>query len=144
MRWQGAANAMVRGLLRTPLLCRVVGGRLLTMYVFGRKSGRCYAVPVSYTPLNEVLVVGTPFGWGKNLRTGEPVDIRFKGRRRPAAVTVFTDEQGVSERYALMARDNRSFATFNSIRFDAAGNPEPADLHAAWAAGARAFELALR
>lgn len=144
MRWQGVANAMVRGLLRTPVLCRVAGNRLITMYIRGRRSGRTYIVPVAYTPLNDVLVVGTPFGWGKNLRTGEQVDIRLKGRRKPAEVTVFTDEVGVGERYALMARDNKSFAAFNNIGFDAAGNPEPADLRAAWAAGARAFELTVR
>jgi hypothetical protein len=40
-----------------------------------------------------------------------------------------------------MARDNRNFAKFNHIGFDASGHPRPADLHGAWAAGARAFRL---
>jgi hypothetical protein len=43
-------------------------------------------------------------------RTGEPVTIRFKGRRRPADVQVLADEPGVVEAYALMARDNHGFA----------------------------------
>jgi hypothetical protein len=42
---QGLVNRVNRGLLRTPLLCRLVGRRLLTMYLVGRKSGRHYAVP---------------------------------------------------------------------------------------------------
>ena len=79
---QGAANRVVRGLLRTPLLCRAVGGRLVTLYIVGRKSGRRYTVPVAYTRHDGTLLIGTPFGWGRNLRTGEPVDIRLKGRRR--------------------------------------------------------------
>ena len=46
---QGLANTIVRGLLRTPGLSRIVGRRLVTVYVVGRKSGRHYAVPVAYT-----------------------------------------------------------------------------------------------
>ena len=36
----GLANLIVQGLLRRSLLCRVVGTRLVTLYVVGRKSGR--------------------------------------------------------------------------------------------------------
>jgi hypothetical protein len=79
LAFQGLANLVARGLLRTPLLCRLVGARLITIYVVGRKSGRHYAVPVAFTRHDGVLLVGTPFGWGRNLRTGEAVDIRLKG-----------------------------------------------------------------
>ena len=48
MRAQRLVNLGVRGLLRTPGLSRIIGGRLVTLYVVGRKSGRRYAVPVSY------------------------------------------------------------------------------------------------
>ena len=138
---QGLVNRLMRGLLRTPLLCRAVGKRLLTLYVVGRKSGRRYAIPVAYTRHDGVLLIGSPFGWGRNLRTGEPVTIRLKGRRRPADVQVLSDEPEVVAAFAVMARDNHNFANFNKIGFDAAGNPDPEDLHLAWAAGARAFRL---
>jgi deazaflavin-dependent oxidoreductase (nitroreductase family) len=138
---QGLVNRMIRGLLRTPLLCRVVGSRLITVYVVGRKSGRHYAVPVAYTRHDDILLVGTPFAWGRNLRTGEPIEIRFKGKRRPADVEVLSDEAGVERYYAIMARDNRNFAKFNKIGLDQAGNPSPDDLHLAWAAGARVIRL---
>jgi deazaflavin-dependent oxidoreductase (nitroreductase family) len=141
---QGLANAVVRGLLRTPLLCRVVGNRLVTVYVVGRKSGHEYTVPLAYTRHDGVLLVGTPFAWGRNLRTGEPVDIRLKGRRRAADVRVIVDEAGVVEHYAIMARDNPQFARFNKIGMDEAGNPRPADLHMAWSAGARVFRITPR
>ena len=126
------------------MLNRIVGGRLVTLYIVGRKSGRRYTVPVPYTRYDGGLLLGTPFAWGRNLRTGEPVDIRLKGRRRQADVRAFTDEVGVTERYAVMARDNHSFARFNKIGLDQDGNPDPADLHLAWAAGAGAFQLAQR
>lgn len=144
LAWQGAANWLVRGLLRVPLVSRGVGKRLITLYVVGRKSGKPYTVPVAYTRHDGVLLIGTPFGWGRNLRTGVPVDVRFLGRKRVADVLVLTDEDSVTRDYAVMARDNHNFANFNKIGFDQHGNPDPADLHLAWAAGARAFRLTLR
>jgi len=138
---QGLVNRIVRGLLRTPLVCRAVGSRLVTLYVVGRKSGRHYTLPVAYTRHEGALLIGTPFGWGRNLRTGEPVSIRLKGRRRLADVEVFADEAKVVGTYAVMCVDNHNFAKFNNIGFDAEGNPNPADLRLAWAAGARAFRL---
>ena len=141
---QGLANRVVRGLLRTPLLSRAVGGRLVTLYIAGRKSGRRYTIPVAYTRDGDDLLIGTPFGWGRNLRTGEPVEIRLKGRRRQADVRVYKDEADVAGAYATMTRDNKAFANFNKIGFDADGNPNPEDLHLAWMAGARAFRLTPR
>ncbi len=141
---QGLVNRIIRGLLRTPVVSRLVGSRLVTVYVVGRKSGRRYAVPVAYTRHEGDLLVGTPFGWGRNLRTGEAVSIRLKGRRRLADVRVLTEEHDVVDAYGVMARDNHQFARFNRIGFDQAGNPVPGDLHLAWAAGARAFRLTPR
>lgn len=144
MRLQGVANRVVRGLLRTPVLRRGIGKALITVYVVGRKSGRRYTVPVAYVPHDGALLFGTPFGWGRNLRTGQSVDIRFKGKRRPADVQVVSDEAGVVKLCEVMVRANRNFAKFNKIGFDQAGNPNADDLHAAWAAGARAFLITPR
>lgn len=144
LRVQRLVNRLVRGLLRTPLVCRVVGRRLITVYVVGRKTGRRYTVPVAYIPDEGALLIGTPFGWARNLRTGEPVDVRLQGRRRSADVRVVTDEPGVVAAYGLMASRNRQFAAFNRIGLDAAGQPDPVDLHLAWAAGARAIRLTPR
>jgi hypothetical protein len=144
MALQGLVNRVVRGLLRAPVLSRLAGERLVTVYVTGRKSGRRYSVPVAYTKDQGDLLIGTPFGWGRNLRTGEPVSVLLKGRLRQADVRAFTDEQGVTGLYAAMCRDNRNFAKFNKVGFDADGNPDPDDLRQAWAGGARAFRLTPR
>ena len=141
---QALVNRVIRGLLRTPLVCRAVGSRLITVHVVGRTTGRHFTIPVAYSRHEGDLLIGTPFGWGRNLRTGEAVEIRLKGRRRLADVRVLTGEQDVVDAYAVMARDNHSFAKFNNIGFDPGGNPVPADLHLAWAAGARAFRLTPR
>jgi len=141
---QAAVNRIVRALLHVPLLNRLVGRRLMIIEVVGRRSGTRYDVPVAYTRDGADLLVGTPFAWGRNLRTGEPVTILLAGRRRPADVVAITDEPGVTAAYATMARDNRQFAGFNQIGFDAHGEPDPSDLHLAWAGGARAFRLTPR
>jgi hypothetical protein len=139
--FQGAVNTVVRGLLRTPLVCRGAGRRLVTVYAVGRVSGRRYAVPVAYTRLDARLLVGSQFAWIRNLRTGEPVDVRLAGRRCRADVHVLSDEEEVVEHLAMMARDNHQFARFNRIGFDGHGAPVAEDLHRAWAAGTRVAVL---
>jgi deazaflavin-dependent oxidoreductase (nitroreductase family) len=134
---QGLVNRLVRGLLRTPPLSRLVGKRLLTVYLVGRKSGRHYAVPVAYTRHNGTLLVSTQFGWVRNLQTGKPVQIRLLGKRRSAEVQVLSDEVDVVEHLSTMVRDNHQFAKFNKVDLDQRGEPRPDDLHLAWAAGAR-------
>lgn len=143
---QGAVNRLVRGVLRTPVLAQLAGRRLLIVYVVGRKSGRRYAIPVAYTRdvRSNALLIGSPFAWVRNLRTGVPVDVRLRGRRRSVAVEVLTGEADVVAHYDVMCRHNPQFAKFNHIGYDASGNPKPGDLHAAWAAGARGVRLTVR
>jgi hypothetical protein len=141
---QGLVNQIVRGLLHAPGLSKVVGSRLLTVYVTGRKSGRHYSLPVAYTRYDGALLIGTGFGWGRNLRTGEPVEILLRGRKRLADVQVYKDEAEVTKAYTVICKDNHNFAQFNKIGIGPDGEPDADDLHAAWAAGARAFRLTPR
>jgi hypothetical protein len=80
MPGQHAVNLLVRGLLRTLGLAPIVGGRLVTLYVVGRKSGRRYCVPVAHMAEANDPLIGTSSGWERNLRTGEPVAIRLRAR----------------------------------------------------------------
>ncbi|SEO71845.1 deazaflavin-dependent oxidoreductase, nitroreductase family [Actinacidiphila rubida] len=141
LRGQRAVNLLVRAMLRTPGLSRTAGSRLVTLYVVGRTSGRRYAVPVAYLPDGDDLLIGTSFPWARNLRTGETVQVRFRGRLCTAGVHVDTAEPDVVRAYAHMARTNPTFARFNAIRTDGTGEPDPGDLHQAWLGGARAIRL---
>jgi deazaflavin-dependent oxidoreductase (nitroreductase family) len=143
LRFQGMVNRVVRGLSRVPLVSRAVGKGVIILYVVGRKTGKRYTVPMAYRPYDGALLLGSGFSWGKNLRTGEPLEVRFKGRRRLADVQVLTDEAEVCRHYAVIARRNPNFARFNKIGYDANGNPDPDDLRSAWANGARVFLLTL-
>ncbi|TSD96591.1 DUF385 domain-containing protein [Skermania sp. ID1734] len=142
--FQKVANVVTRTLMQTPLISRGIGAKLVTLYVVGRKSGKVHKIPVAYTQHGESLLVGSPFAWGRNLRTGEPIDILLKGRRRAADVRVISDEDGVVEHYGIIARDNRNFASFNNIGFTPDGDPNPEDLRQAWEQGARVFVLTPR
>jgi deazaflavin-dependent oxidoreductase (nitroreductase family) len=141
---QGALNRVVRTLLAVPLLSRVVGRGLLTLYVVGRKSGKRYTVPMAYVRHEGALLLGSGFPWAKNLRTGEPVELRYQGKRRVADVRVVTDEDGVARYYSVIVRQNPGFARINKIRIDRDGTADPNDLRDAWAAGARVMLLTLR
>jgi deazaflavin-dependent oxidoreductase (nitroreductase family) len=141
MPGQRAVNLLVRALLRTPGLAPIVGGRLVTLYVVGRKSGRRHSVPVAYMAQGNDLLIGTSSAWGRNLRTGEPVAIRLKGKRRRADVQVSAKEPEVVAAYAHMARVNPTFAKFSNIHLSKDREPDHHDLHLAWAGGARAIRL---
>lgn len=144
MPMQKAMNVFIRGLLSTPGVAKGIGKRLITLHIVGRKSGRRMSIPVAYTAHDGVILIGTPFGWGRNLRTGEPLEVRYLGKVRTADVEVVKDETGVVALYDVMCRDNKQFAGFNKVSRDDAGNPDPQDLRQAWEHGARAFKLTLR
>ncbi|HWG22868.1 hypothetical protein [Actinospica sp.] len=136
-------NAVIRTLLKTPGIANGIGKRLITLHVVGRKSGKHIDVPVAYTKHQDAILVGTPFAWGKNLRTGEPLNVTYKGKLRTADVYAAKDETEVVAFLDVMCRDNRQFAKFNKVGIDAAGNPVPDDMRRAWEHGARVFKLTL-
>jgi deazaflavin-dependent oxidoreductase (nitroreductase family) len=144
MALQRMTNVVMRGLLSTPVISSGIGKRLITLHVVGRKSGKHYDVPVAYLDHEGAILIGTPFAWGKNLRTGEPLEVQYKGKRRTADVEVVKDETGVVALYDVICRGNHAFARFNKVKLDAAGNPDPGDLRAAWENGGRVFKLTLR
>lgn len=141
---QRIANAMVRLLLRTPGVARIIGSKLVTLHVVGRKSGRRFAIPVAYLADGDDLLIGTPFAWGRNLRTGDPIEVRLKGRLHTADVQVDRDEPAVVAGYGLMARANPTFAKFNGVALDEDGAPDRGDLQRAWRDGARVIRLTPR
>lgn len=144
MPGQRLVNLLVRALLRTPGLSRVVGSRLVTLYIVGRKSKRRYAIPVAYLIHGDDLLIGTSSAWVRNLRTSEPIAIRLKGKLRRADIQTYTQKNDVVLAYAHMARVNQTFAKFNKIRIDEDGEPDRHDLELAWLGGARAITLTPR
>ncbi|MEY9932346.1 deazaflavin-dependent oxidoreductase (nitroreductase family) [Catenulispora sp. GP43] len=138
---QGLVNAFTRAALNTPGVAKGIGKRLILLYVFGRKSGKRYAIPIAYMAHDGKVLIGTQFAWSRNLRTGDPIQVRYKGRLRSADVEVVQDADRVAALYTLMCRDNHAFAKFHNIGFDVQGNPDPAAVREAVRLGARAILL---
>ena len=141
LRLQGLANALTRTALSTPGVARGIGKVLILLYVVGRKSGKKYAIPIAYMEHDGKILTGTQFGWAKNLRTGQDLQVRYKGKLRTAEVEVVEDEDRVIELYGLLCKRNHNFAGFHNIAVDAAGEPDPEGLRQAYGHGAKAILL---
>ncbi|MBL1073871.1 nitroreductase family deazaflavin-dependent oxidoreductase [Nocardia sp. 2] len=142
---QGRINAIVRTLLRLPLLSRLVGKRLAVLTVTGRKSGRVYEIPVAYTRHGSDILIGTNMRpWVRNISKDVPVEVSFGGPKRPADAEVHTDLESVMRLYEIVARDNKNNAGFNGIGFDPDGSPNKADIYQSWQQGGVVIRLTPR
>jgi deazaflavin-dependent oxidoreductase (nitroreductase family) len=74
-----AVNVIMRVVLRLPF-STPLSGSLMLLSLTGRKTGRSYRQPVSYVRDGAVLL--TPGGgrWKLNVRDGQPVRVRLRGR----------------------------------------------------------------
>ena len=75
-------NVPMRALLSLPVPTPL-SRRLMLLHHTGRVTGRHYRQPISYVPDGDTLL--TPGGgrWTRNLRDGEPVRLRLRGRPSP-------------------------------------------------------------
>src|SRR6266576_3330619 len=78
-----------------------------------------------------------PCWWARSLPGAQPAHRRTsahpsRGKRRSVDVRLLTDETGVVEHLAVMARDNHGFTKFNKIGLDKRGEPRTDDLRLVW------------
>ncbi|GAB2442108.1 nitroreductase/quinone reductase family protein [Nocardia tengchongensis] len=143
--YQNLLNTFIRGLLRVPVLSRQVGKRLCVLHVVGRKSGKHYDVPIAYTRHDGDILVGTAkHPWVSNIRKGVPLEVSFGGPRLTADAEVLADEESVVRLSEAIARDNKQWAKFNGMGFDADGNPNLADAYQSWQQGTVILRLTVR
>jgi deazaflavin-dependent oxidoreductase (nitroreductase family) len=92
---------------RTPL-----SSKLMLVSHVGRRTGRHYRQPVSYVRDGDVLL--TPGGgrWTRNLRDGEPVELRLAGRRRRGRPELVHDPAEVERLLRHMFEANPRLARF--------------------------------
>ena len=72
-------NSMMSSILHSPFH-GMVSDKISLITFTGRKSGRQYSTPVSYTRRNGELLVFTHGKWWQNLRGGAPVRVRVQGK----------------------------------------------------------------
>lgn len=90
-------NSMMSSILRSPFH-GAISDKILLITFTGRKSGKEYSTPVSYTRHNGELLVFTHGAWWRNLRGGATVKVRVQGKElQGLAEPVDTDLAAIAE-----------------------------------------------
>src|SRR6266536_3736722 len=105
------ANVFMRRVLNVPFRTPI-SNSLMLLFHTGRKSGRHYRQPVSYVVEGDTLL--TPGGgrWKENLREGEPVPVRLRGRKVQATPELVRDPDEVDRLLRIMVAKNKRLISF--------------------------------
>ena len=124
-------NSAMKFVLRSPMHGMVSKSVLLITFT-GRKSGKIYTTPVSYSQHDDQVVVFTHADWWKNLRGGAPVNSRIQGRElRGLPEPVAEDKQAVAAGLAAHLRKVPSDARYYGVTFDDTGSPRAEEVEKA-------------
>jgi deazaflavin-dependent oxidoreductase (nitroreductase family) len=109
--------------LRSPMH-GMVSKMVLLITFTGRKSGKTYTTPVSYSQHDDQVYVFTHADWWKNLRGGAPVTLRIQGRElQGLPEPVAEDKQAVAAGLTAHLQKVRSDARYYGVTFDDNGSP---------------------
>ena len=121
-------NNTMKLILRSPVH-GVVSKTILLITFTGRKTGKTYTTPVSYSRSGDEIYIFTHAAWWKNLRSDAPVTLRIQGREfQGLAQPVAGDPQAVAARLAAHLQQVRSDAPFYGVTFDDRGDPRPEEV----------------
>ncbi len=116
-------NSTMKFILRSPMHGMVSNSILLITFT-GRKSGKTYSTPVSYSQHGDQVVVFTHATRDQNQRSGTPVTMRIRGRDHPGLPEpVAEDKQAIAAGLAAHLRQVPSDARYYGVTFDANGAP---------------------
>ncbi len=116
-------NKTMKFLLRSPMH-GLVSKIVLLITFTGRKSGKTYTTPVSYSQSGDQVYIFTHATWWKNLRRGSPVTLRLRGRDlQGLAEPVAEDKQAIAAGLMEHLRRVPSDAKYYGVTFDEHKNP---------------------
>ncbi len=116
-------NQAMKLVLRSPVHGLVSQAVLLITFT-GRKSGKTYTTPVSYSQHDDQVYVFTHATWWKNLRRNTPVTLRIRGRDLQAlGEPVAEDKQAIAAGLTAHLRKVPSDARYYGVTFDDQKNP---------------------
>jgi len=104
-------NVPMRRLLRLPFHTPL-SGRLMLLTFTGRRTGRVYRQPVSYVPDGDTLLTPAGGRWKLNLREGEAIRVRLRGRDVLARPEFIRDVDEVERLLRRMTAVNPRVASF--------------------------------
>jgi hypothetical protein len=104
-------NVPMRRVLQLPFETPI-SRRLMLLHLTGRKSGRAYRQPVSYVADGDTLLSPGGGNWKRNLRDGEPIWVRLRGRDRRARPEFIRDPNEVERLLLTMMTANPRMTSF--------------------------------
>ena len=124
-------TSTMKFILRSPMHGMVSKTMLLITFT-GRKSGKTYTTPVDYSQVGDQVTVFTHGGWWKNLRGGEPITLRIRGRDlQGVAEPVVEDKGAIAAGLAAHLRKVPSDARYYQVTFDDHGDPKAQEVEKA-------------
>ena len=124
-------NRAMKLVLRSPVH-GMVSKTVLLISFKGRKSGKTYTTPVSYSQDGGQVTIFTHADWWKNLRDCPSVTLQMRGRQVQGLVEqVVEDKQAVAAGLAQHLRKVRSDAKYYGVTFDEQGNPRAEEVEKA-------------
>lgn len=124
-------NQAMKFVLRSPIHGMVSQTVLLVTFT-GRKSGKTYTTPVSYSQHDDQVTIFTHAVWWKNLDSGAQVTLRIRGREfLGLAEPVARDKPAVAAGLAAHLREVPSDARWYGVTFDDQGIPRPQEIEKA-------------
>ena len=116
-------NSTMKFILRSPIH-GMISKNILLITFSGRKSGKTFTTPVSYSQTGDMVSIFTHASWWKNLSSGAPVALRIRGREyQGVAEPVAVDKQAVATGLSAHLRKVQSDARYYSVTFDEHKNP---------------------
>ncbi len=116
-------NRTVKFVLRSPLH-GIVDKQILLITFTGRKSGKTYTTPVSYSQSGDQVYIFSHADWWKNLLNGVPVTLHIRGRDlQGLAEPIAEDKQAVAAGLSQHLQKVPSDARYYGVTFDDHKNP---------------------
>ncbi len=116
-------NQTMKFLLHSPMH-GLVSKTVLLITFTGRKSGKTYSTPVSYSQDGHQVTIFTHASWWKNLKPGVPVILRIQGQDRQGLPEVIAvGKSAIADGLTAHLRKVPSDARWYGITFDDHGSP---------------------